>query len=669
MSGFNKDDTNAFFLDCINSMVELKNNGKITEGEALFALEKFHYFTYAIMLEEHNGDTQFNKLFSLFDLEKITQGLVEIVFDGNKYYASTETLVNLVVRHDPDDFDELSLKLNSNKYNVRYTVDELSSFFLEKYLDGEIRKDIVVEIYNLLSGSSNYNKIKEAMKSYETDKVFHGAPPSRPQGNAYTSIGENWQKQSISSNAGWVPRIRMLFDFGRNWLDESSISPKDVSNQKKFERGTIELPKVSDPSLLILLGPPGTGKTRASRIIANLLLAGKSVPLNIRDFQLGNETISKDLIKGENVFSSQFHPSFSYEDFLEGLRPVQLLDNGKSDVSYEVVPGVFKIVSQLARTYFDKTYGIEFIAKFEKGSIVKWLNDEASPISPYGIRAREGVFVFEMQVIARTGREVKQIAIEDSLNGFYRIKWYAETKEVENFVLFIDELNRGNPAKIFGEALSLIENSKRMGRKEEGELNLPYSKEKLLVPPNLHLICAMNSSDKSLAHLDQAFRRRFKFLYFEPNFETVISGNLLAQFSEFGVEKKTLEMVKAHFEIINKSLDACDIGVDNHIGHSYALDLLRVVYFELRNVDKPNIEKILLVRLEQCWNKYLHSLLRDILSEYRINDFSDKFTELSKKNAESLGVLATLDSFEKNFKKYLSSASSEGNDFPWKKAS
>lgn len=668
MSGFNKDDTNAFFNDCINSMIKLKNDGKLTESTALFALEKFHYFTYAIMLEEHSGDTQFSKVFSLFDLEKITEGLVEIVFDGSKYYASTETLVNLVIRHDSGDFEELNQKLKSNNSRTTYTVDELSSLFIEKYLDGVIQKDFVVDIFNLLNSSVSYNRIKEAMKSYETDKVFHGAPPSRPQGNAYTSIGENWQKQSISSNAGWVPRIKMLFDFGRNWLGENETAPEEALAQKKFERQARELPKISDPSLLILLGPPGTGKTRASRIIANLILTGKQVPLNIKDFQLGNEPLSKELIKSENVFSSQFHPSFSYEDFLEGLRPIQLLDNGKSDVSYEVVPGVFKIVSQLARAYFDKTYGIEFTAKFENGSIVKWLNDEASPISPYGIKAREGVFVFEAQIIAKTGSDVKQISSELNLNGFYRVKWYAEEKDVENFVIFIDELNRGNPAKIFGEALSLIENSKRMGRKEEGVLNLPYSKEKLLVPPNLHLICAMNSSDKSLAHLDQAFRRRFKFLYFEPNFDTVTSSNLVAQFAEFGVEKKTLEMVKTHFELINKSLEACDIGVDNHIGHSYALDFLRVVYFELRNIDKPNVEKIILMRLEQCWNKYLHSLLRDILSEYRVSDFCDKFTELSKKNAESLGMLATLDSFEKNFKTYLSSASSEGNEFPWKKA-
>lgn len=179
----------------------------------------------------------------------------------------------------------------------------------------------------------------------------------------------------------------------------------------------------------VLFGPPGTGKTYHTVNLALSIIDGSTEPVH-------DQQRFKDLRDAGNIEVVTFHQSFSYEDFVEGIRPVLRSE----ELRYELSNGIFKKICKEASRRTD-----------------------------------------------------------------------------EKFVLIIDEINRGNIAKIFGELITLIEDSRRSGRPEESHVKLPYSREMFVVPSNVYLIGTMNTADRSIQLLDSALRRRFTFHEFMPD--------------------------------------------------------------------------------------------------------------------------------------------------------
>lgn len=190
--------------------------------------------------------------------------------------------------------------------------------------------------------------------------------------------------------------------------------------------------------------------------------------------------------------------------------------------------------------------------------------------------------------------------------------------ETRPFVFIIDEINRGNISKIFGELITLIEPTKRKGAKEAMEATLPYSNVPFGVPNNVYLIGTMNTADRSIAIMDTALRRRFQFEEMMPN-PQVLRNIGADKVVEGDVELDVAEML----EVINKRIEYL-FDREHTIGHAFFTDLK----------DEPTVQK-----LASIFKKSVIPLLQ----EYFYEDYSKIrmcLGDNGKENTEHMFILA-----------------------------
>ena len=348
------------------------------------------------------------------------------------------------------------------------------------------------------------------------------------------------------------------------------------------------------PPNQILFGPPGTGKTynsinKAVSIIDNLI----ENALDIYYEERGDlkERFDELLIddwgnpNGQIGFVT-FHQSMNYEDFIEGIKPGL---NDDQNVIYDIEPGIFKMMCNIARdNWLDSNKGIKDQLSFEEAFTKlkeEWqeyqemkfpLKREGKDFTLLGFtkssikfkKASGGTghtlsistlrdYFYNRREIRLTGVGIYYPSILEKLKS-YQPSLIVE-KEEKNYVLIIDEINRGNVSQIFGELITLIETDKRLGNEEALEATLPYSKEKFGVPPNLYIIGTMNTADRSVEALDAALRRRFSFTEMPPKYDIE-----QLQYSYADIQIATL------LETINKRIEKL-LDKDHAIGHSYFL--------------------------------------------------------------------------------------------------
>lgn len=213
-----------------------------------------------------------------------------------------------------------------------------------------------------------------------------------------------------------------------------------------------------------------------------------------------------------------FHQSFSYEEFIEGLRPVNT-DEGQ--IQYVIQEGIFKRLCREAFNALMRESGIQKVW-YEKGKMPTLHPEEE--------------------------REARKYI------------------DAVPFYLTIDEINRGDISRIFGELITLLEADKRLFAKNQMVATLPYSKTSFGIPPNLYIIGTMNTADKSIALIDVALRRRFGFIELMPDYE-VLKQNLMSEDTDLQeIYSLSIDLLS----YINQKIAAL-YDRDHQIGHSYLM--------------------------------------------------------------------------------------------------
>lgn len=405
----------------------------------------------------------------------------------------------------------------------------------------------------------------------------------------------------------------------------------NAQSEKYHTKNTISNMATPNPYPLnqILYGPPGTGKTYSTVELAYKIIHSDSPS----SYEEARNWYKMALAHTEDrqIEFITFHQNYSYEDFVMGIKPDLNEGDGLSFNKHEGI--FFKICQRALKNYEDSQKPVEVIEQ-EKGleelfdgfknTVSEILEkDSLYPISGAVniVEIRDDAFVYlghnwnhntkgiqmkfkDILLIYnnKNAKDRQSALLTSEISGLAKqhISWYftmvkkfrsfvdtqklrstTPTKKIplKNYVIIIDEINRANISRVFGELITLLEEDKRWGNEFETEVRLPDGVTKFTVPKNLYIIGTMNTADKSIALLDIALRRRFEFTALYPD-----SSKVSPNYQTF-------------FESLNEQIIAKK-GIDFTIGHSY---------FMTKNGEELDFVKTMNKKVIPLLNEYFYN--------------------------------------------------------------
>ena len=449
----------------------------------------------------------------------------------------------------------------------------------------------------------------EFMKRYQQDKLFtlaaackfYFGPLYRTSRatHAYDPMHELLiDKTEITAV---FPDIHERFSYGTHirleklaalYAQQDFVAPAGLVEEKDAIYAT---PAQAYPLNQILYGPPGTGKTYQTVNYAVAIIEGKTLDMIKAENRAAVQQRYEQYQEQEQIAFITFHQSYSYEEFVQGLRPDT--HRHTENLHFRLTDGVFKRIADRAKTNYEayrrtinrptlpfetlldqmlmesmnrETEEVEIPLQNPGGQFRSMIIYEAGDtLLKYKRRTmRDTIRDEERQLYLHKlgesfyGKEIREAinrpyyeAVVQALRKFEKSLKHAKSEDrLRNYVLIIDEINRANISRVFGELITLLEDDKRLGSQHPITVTLP-SGESFAVPPNLYIIGTMNTADKSIALLDVALRRRFAFVPMYPDYE------LIPEFAQV-------------LQSLNEQLRERK-GIDFLIGHSYFLHQTR----------------------------------------------------------------------------------------------